>query len=280
MTTGHKRQPEIRKPIARLTLIGSSTRYPARVRSGCLVWIAAISAFAMTDHTASASSTQAPLSRVSCLDLVERDPVAAISQSEAWLRGSGGDDARFCYASALFRRGAFRAAAESFEQVATNLSRKDPIIGANVLARAGLAWARAGNPDEAERAYATAIAVNRNDPELLIDRAIIRAGRERYWDAIADLDRAETLDPGNTQILALRARTWSGLGLHRPALLDANRLVSLDTASTSALALRAELRAAAGDLTGAQADLNQIIAAAPLSPAAHSAATMLRKLSP
>ena len=110
-----------------------------------------------------------------CLKLAERAPDAAFDSALTWEDRGGGDMARLCQAMALFHQGQFQAAATRLEDLVPTLGSDTAEGASSLLARAGWAWLRAGNPDRAERAYGAALERTPQDPELLIDRAFARA---------------------------------------------------------------------------------------------------------
>jgi tetratricopeptide (TPR) repeat protein len=59
---------------------------------------------------------------------------------------------------------------------------------------------------DAINAFGAAIKVNRAEPKYLMSRANALVQLERYTEALADIDQAITLAPGNADLIALRAK--------------------------------------------------------------------------
>jgi tetratricopeptide (TPR) repeat protein len=73
----------------------------------------------------------------------------------------------------------------------------------NILASSG------ENPSvlkDAINAFGAAIKLNRVEPKYLMSRATALVQLERYTEALADIDQAITLAPGNADLMALRAK--------------------------------------------------------------------------
>jgi tetratricopeptide (TPR) repeat protein len=204
-----------------------------------------------------------------CLRRAETSPEAGFEWALGWEDSGGGEAARLCQAMALYHRGEFQAAATRLEDLAAA-----PSAGAaapDLWARAGWAWVRADRAAEAERAYGEAISRRPKDPELRIDRAIARAGAERYWDAIQDLDAALALAPGAAEALVLRAEAHRALGNLAQAQADVARALESKPDDPDALLLRGNLRASAGDLPGAREDWRRVARLDPDTTAARAA---------
>jgi tetratricopeptide (TPR) repeat protein len=216
--------------------------------------------------------------RRACLDLAARSPAEGAARADAWARGGGGADARLCRATADFHRGAFRPAAEAFERLATVLGVDDPVVRAGLLARAGLARARARDIEVAERLYGEAIALQPADADLWIDRALLRTDSERYWEAVADLDRAIALDPGRAEVWRFRAQAKAALDLWDAAVSDADRALTILPGDPDARLLRGNLFLRLGNAPRAATDWAEVMRVAPGTPAARAAAANLQRL--
>jgi len=216
--------------------------------------------------------------RRACAALAARAPDEAIGRALAWERDGGGDHARYCRAMAEFHRGRFADAAAMLEGLAGTLGRGVPDLRAGLLARAGWARFRTGEADRAERLYGEALALSPEDPDLWTDRALIRASAERWWDALADLDRAVALAPDRPGPLVQRARVNRALALEDNALRDVEAALRLSPGDPDALLLRGNARLRLGDLRGAQEDWERASRAAPGTSAGDAAADNLRRL--
>jgi tetratricopeptide (TPR) repeat protein len=213
-----------------------------------------------------------------CLKLAERAPDAAFDSALTWEDRGGGDMARLCQAMALFHQGQFQAAATRLEDLVPTLGSNTAEGASSLLARAGWAWLRAGNPDRAERAYGAALERTPQDPELLIDRAFARAEAQRYQDAVDDLNRAIVLAPNKADPYLYRAGAYRSLGKQDKAMEDVQHALALEPSNPEALLLRGNLRAAAGNQDGARADWQMVTKVDPDTASAHAASDNLKRL--
>lgn len=194
-----------------------------------------------------------------CLERARLDPPAARASAEKWLtEEQGGDAAALCVAMAAFHDGAFADAADRLEKLAVLQSQGQApgrdAAAARLYAQAGWARLRAGTADAADRLYSLALEKTPQDADLWIDRAIARAEAERFWDALADLDRAAALAPARPEPHVYRASAHKALGQPRAALLDLERALELRPDDPQAVLLRGNVKAESGDLAGAEAD--------------------------
>ena len=213
-----------------------------------------------------------------CLKLAERAPDAAFDSALTWEDRGGGDMARLCQAMALFHQGQFQAAATRLEDLVPTLGSDTAEGASSLLARAGWAWLRAGNPDRAERAYGAALERTPQDPELLIDRAFARAEAQRYQDAVDDLNRAIVLAPNKADPYLYRAGAYRSLGKQDKAMEDVQRALALEPSNPEALLLRGNLRAAGGNQDGARADWQMVTKVDPDTANARAASDNLNRL--
>jgi tetratricopeptide (TPR) repeat protein len=103
-----------------------------------------------------------------------------------------------------------------------------------------------------------------------IARAALRRGREEQADdAIADLEKAVSLEPSAPLWLALAETTWRWSAPERAArtLEAVDRAIALDETLAQAWLMRAWLREAKKDTAGALADLDRWLAIAPITEA-------------
>ncbi|MFV3075150.1 hypothetical protein [Niveispirillum fermenti] len=217
-------------------------------------------------------------SRTACLARAEALPDFALAEAKLWERQGGAADARLCQALAQLLRGEWEAAAPALEASATELAHEAATMRANLWSRAALAWSNARKPDAAEAAYGKAVALTPNDPQLLMDRAILRAGAERYWDAVADLDRVIDLMPRQSEAWLLRAQAHHVLALDAKAMNDVQEALRLSPQNSEALLLRGNLYAAKSNLAFAKRDWETVRRVAADSPAAQVALENLNAL--
>lgn len=216
--------------------------------------------------------------RASCLSRAEEAPDFAYEEARLWQRQGGGTDARLCQAVALLLRADWRPAAELFEQVIPQMKGEPAPVLANLWGRAALAWQNAKEPERAAAALDRAVGLAPDDAELRLDRAVLLAGQERFWDALKDIDSVLAAGTNRTDAHVLRAEVNRKLGQTSDAVRDVERALALDPNAADALLLRGSLRAEQGDLDGARADWVQVGRIAGDSAAGRSAAASLQAL--
>ncbi|MEM1029664.1 MAG: tetratricopeptide repeat protein [Myxococcota bacterium] len=112
-----------------------------------------------------------------------------------------------------------------------------------------------GDVDQALAALDRAVALDPNDRDAFINRAVVRRRAGDFVGALADYDRLLQLAPDNTLALNNRAILKRAMEDYRGALEDADRVVAQGTLGARALRTRALIKRFAGDLAGAQEDL-------------------------
>lgn len=160
-----------------------------------------------------------------CLKRAEQSPDITLAEADHWLKSGGGDAARLCRAFAQFHRGEFLLAAQQFQALAESGQKKHR---AALEAQAALAYGRANDFKQAEAAYAQALKLEPQDPEVWLDRATLRADNEKYWDSLDDLNRALTLMPDMIEALRLRGQIYTKLGNESNARADFTRAAMLE----------------------------------------------------
>lgn len=213
-----------------------------------------------------------------CATLAELKPDEALESARAWAQRGGGDPARLCEALALFHKGEFPAAGRRLEELAGALGREDPKAEAQILARAGWAWLRAGDSARADRLYTRALERQPDDLDLHIDRAFARAEAERFWDAVADLDLVIAKAPERADAWLYRAAAHKALSNTHQAAADVARALELRPNDPEAVLLRGNIKAAAGDARGAAEDWRAVIRIAPDGSQARAARLNLDRL--
>lgn len=191
--------------------------------------------------------------RDQCLAKAEAAPDFALPTIALWEKRGGGVDARLCRAFALLFQVSWADAGAAFEAVIPALSAESPDVLANLWARAGLAWQEAEEPAKAEAAFGQAIRLAPQDIAYRLDRATVRAGQERFWDAIADLDAAIAADPKSVDAHLLRAEARRELALSGDAMADVATALRLAPDNPDALLLQGNLLAERRDYAGAKA---------------------------
>jgi tetratricopeptide (TPR) repeat protein len=161
-----------------------------------------------------------------CLKKADNLPDMAAADADTWFKHGGGDAARLCRATAQFNRNEFAKSAQDFSALAD--TRKDPKRAALLHAQAGLAWMRAKSFKRAEAEYEAGLRKEPDDPDIWVDRATERAAAQRYWDAIADLNKALDIMPDMPEALRLRGQVWYKLGVASSAKSDFERAVAVE----------------------------------------------------
>lgn len=216
--------------------------------------------------------------RNACLKRAEDLPDFAFEEAKLWEKQGGGAEARLCQALSLLLRGDWALAAPALEAAATELGAEPLAARADLWSRAALAWQNADQPDKAEAAYAKALALKPDDQQILTDRAIARAAVERYWDAIADLDKVIAKAPKQAEAWLLRAHAYRVLALNSKAMDDVDQALTLAPTNAEALLLRGNLLADADRLEEAKAEWERVRRVAPNSTAAADAVDNLNAL--
>jgi regulator of sirC expression with transglutaminase-like and TPR domain len=216
--------------------------------------------------------------RAACLTRADALPDFAYEEAKLWERQGGAADARLCQALALMLRGDWALAAPALEASARELDKEPRAGRADLWARAALSWTNAKQPDKADAAYAQALTLMPGNVQILMDRAISRAGQERYWDAIADLDKVIEKAPKMSEAWLLRAQAHHVLALDSKAKTDVEMALQLSPQSGEALLLRGNLYADAGIGIKAKEDWEKVRRVAPGTSAAASATDNLNTL--
>lgn len=172
----------------------------------------------MTAESKAAIQTNTKLEE--CLKKAEELPDIAAANAELWFKQGGGEDARFCHASAQFNRGEFTLAGRGFAALAALREKTDARKAAELHARAGSSFTRANDAKNAEKEFNAAIKLESSDPDIWIDRAAARANTEHYWDAISDLNQALRIAPDIAEAYRLRGQAWLKLGNSKNARAD------------------------------------------------------------
>lgn len=263
------------RPDLRITDVGT-----AMTRDNAAGWWPRpmVLALAMVGVSLSAPSAAPVTDFASCQRLADQAPAQAVTAAKAWQDHGGGEAARLCRAEALFLHGDFAEAGGELEALAQAESGRTLAQTANLYDRAGLAWLRAGDAARADRLITAGLERLPGDGDLLIDRALARAGAGRYQDAIDDLSLVLKRTPRRADVYLYRAEAWQGLKQLDQALADADHALHLKPGDGEAQLLRGTLRAQSGDATGARLDWREVIQREPGSPSGRSAAAALARL--
>lgn len=209
-----------------------------------------------------------------CLARLAEDADAALAEAERWQAQGGGEGAAHCAALALIGLGETERAAVSLEQIAAR-SAASPAARAAVFAQATQAWLLSENPARAQAAATRGLALTPEDTWLLMDRAVAQAAQGRHALAIADLERATTIDPARIEAWVLRAATRRQLDQIALAATDIERAFAIEAENAEAFLERGIIRQLQGHAEGARADWSRALELAPDSPTADLAAQNL-----
>jgi tetratricopeptide (TPR) repeat protein len=215
-----------------------------------------------------------------CMVLARDRPQEAYDSAGAWLAENGGAPARHCRAAALIGLNRFAEAADLLIQIANEMATTDarrPLL-ADLYGQAAQAWLMAGDSEQALVADNAALALQPDDVELRIDRAVVNVSVGSYWEAIDDLNRANELAPERADILVLRASAYRYVESPELAREDIDRALALDAANAEAYLERGILEGEAGDIAAARADFLKAVELAPDSPTAEAAQARLQQL--
>ena len=213
-----------------------------------------------------------------CMQLAHRDPEGAQRLAAGWQNRGGAHPAEHCLAVALIGLKKYKEAAVRLETLAQAMVHAPAALRAGVLGQAAQAWLLAGDAGKAYTADSAALALDKGDLNLLIDRA--EAAGEAGWldKALVDLDSALRADPSRTDALIYRASAYRQTGRLDQALADIEAALKTAPDSASALLERGNIRIARADLDGARQDWQRVATLAPGSAEAGAANANLAKL--
>lgn len=201
-----------------------------------------------------------------CMKLTRQDPAAAQKLAQAWREHGGKHPADHCAAVALIGLKEYKEAANRLEALAQAMTTA-PALRAEVLDQAGQAWGLAGDPVRAYAAAGAAVALQPNDPDLLIDRAEAAASAGFFDKAVTDLDHVLKAYPNRVDALIYRASANRALDRLDPALADIEKALAEAPNSAAAVLERGNIRRLKGDSEGARQDWQRVGQLAPGSQA-------------
>ncbi len=212
-----------------------------------------------------------------CVASIAANPDGALSRALTWAERGGGAAAEHCAALALIALKRPAEAAARLDRLAQGQAG-DARNRATLYDQAGNAWLMAGQPQNAEGSFTSALALTPNDADILIDRAGARGLRKNWTGAETDLTQAYALNRSNPEILVLRASARAAQGRKDEARADIEAALAINPIFPDALVERGAMKLAAGDKIGARADWQQALTAAPGSAAAATAKQYLSGL--
>ncbi len=213
-----------------------------------------------------------------CLAQVRSDPKDGLERAKLWRIEGGGWAADHCIAIALYELKDFRGAAQNFEALAAAMADAPASQRAGILDQAGQSWLAADEPARAKPDFDAALALQADDPDLLIDRAEALAAQQQYAPAIKDLDRAIALAPDRADAYIYRGSAYRSLTALDRALDDVEHGLKLQPTSVLGLLERGNIRRLKGDTAGARQDWRRVAELAPDTAAAVAAKVNLDRL--
>ena len=202
-----------------------------------------------------------------CMQLARQNPGEARDLAQSWHERGGAHPADHCAAVALIGLKQYKEAAARLEALAQAMTSAPTELRAEVLDQAGQAWGLAGDPVRAYAVAGAAVALDPNDPDLLIDRAQAAASAGWFDKALADLDHVLKKEPSRVDALIYRASANRALDRLDPALADIEKALAQLPNSAPALLERGNIRRLKGDGEGARQDWERIGQLAPGSQA-------------
>ena len=221
-----------------------------------------------------------------CLDRAREDPDHALDLAFRWQTDGGGLPE---IAVALVTMGHPDVAADRLADMLARLRRGEGLpydslggptsvdaLAAGLYAQLGNARLLADDPERAIDAFSRALAVIPAghldlEQQLYIDRARAEGILHRFPAAIADLDRAEAIDPEVADIYVLRASAHRALGQFAKAQEDLARAKALKPDWPLLWLEEANLKAMEGDRKAARALWVEIVTRWPKSAEAEAA---------
>jgi len=202
-----------------------------------------------------------------CMKLARQNPREARNLAQNWHERGGAHPADHCAAVALFGLKQYKEAATRLEALAGAMTTAPVSLRAEVLDQAGQAWGLAGEPARAYAVAGAAVALQPNDPDLLIDRAQAAALLGYFDRAVEDLDHVLQTDPSRVDALIYRASANRALDRLDPALADVEQALARTPNSAAAVLERGNIRRLKGDEEGARQDWERVGQLAPGSQA-------------
>jgi tetratricopeptide (TPR) repeat protein len=213
-----------------------------------------------------------------CLAAAAKTPDDAFEQAMAWRDTTGSNAAKHCVAVALFYLGQPAVAADRLEQLGIEMRAAPPELRARILSQAGTAWSEAGNQERADSAITAAIEIAPKLADLYVDRSMVLAQAQNYWEAIDDLNKALELQPGYGIALAFRAAAYRYVDSLDLALDDAEQAVRVAPDLPEGWLERGIIRRLKGNVNGARADWLRVLVLDPDGDAGDTARANIERL--
>ena len=212
-----------------------------------------------------------------CLLLTRSEPQRALNAALDWEK-TGNAAGTHCAAVALVALRRYTEAGIKLDRLAR--VTKDAADSAALYDQAGNAWLLARRPSDANSSFSAAIALLPGDTDLLADRARAYAMAVNWRSADADLTAALAKSPNRADLYVLRASARHAMGRKADARADIDQALRVQPGNADALEERGELKMEAGDSAGAKNDWQTVIAQSPHSAAASAARQNLASITP
>ena len=212
-----------------------------------------------------------------CLRLAKQRPDDGYEESLAWASLGGGEPAKHCMALARIGQKQYADGARRLEALARD-SRQSTAMRADMLSQAAQAWILDDNWEMADADQRTALILNPDQPDILVDHAITLGQVHHYQDALDDLNRALQLRPNRVDALVLRASAKRFLNDLSGARTDIDAALAINADDWDGLLERGILRRLSDDPKGARADWMRLLELNPNGPAADTARRNLELL--
>ena len=227
-----------------------------------------------------------------CMRQARSDPERGLEAALSWKEGLGANlpivkirdrrqenAAAHCEAIALINLGRFATAAKRLERLAATMVDDAPKeTRGEILAQAGQAWFRVDKNEQAEKAQTAALQLSPYNAEIRIDRAMTRAAKGRYWDAIDDLNVAISFNRGDATSYALRASAYRSLNVLSLATQDVETALQIAPDNAEAMLEQGNLFHLTGDDSRARQSWKQLIIIQDGAPSAEAARRNLARL--
>lgn len=168
-------------------------------------------------------------------------------------------------------------AGQALEELAAS-SGLNPTLLPAVWGQAGNAWLLDGRAERAVAAFTAGLQRAPDSADLLIDRGRALAAIEKWPEAIADLDRALSVEPDRLEAYTYRASARRQSGDLPGAGEDVELALALQPDYVVALLERGYLRAVLKDAKGARADFLRVRLLEANTPVADAAGRALEEL--
>lgn len=212
-----------------------------------------------------------------CMRLVDTDPKAAFNRAGELEVFGAGAPAAHCRAAALAALGEPAAAAELLEETAKT-SRTSAEIKAGLLLQAARRWMDADQKLHALAVLDAALRVTPEAPDLLEERALVKAAIGELWSAVDDLNLVLDLAPNRVSALVLRAAAYRRLDTPELAEADVTKALALAPNNLDALLEQGNLARVAGRDAEARDAWMTVLRQAPESVAAGVARRNLARM--